>query len=181
MKIFNEEYLPFTDLSEEMQEQQGFVVDNDEKANWLLQKLKAKEKEKEKFELFYKMKIEKTATEFESFKAYAEGQLKMYAYTNDVLFHETKTERKYALPDGEIKFKKPKLVMEKDDTALLEELKTKGLTDYIKIETKEKVDWAGLKKNLIADETGTAIIATTGEILDTVKQIETEEEFIIKY
>lgn len=156
-----------------------FTVDSDSKAEWLVEKLKAKQAKAEQFINHYKQQIEKIQNELDNYTGWANYKLQQYLESGLVPVRETKTERKYSLPSAEIKLKQQPLKYVKDDTALLQEVKEKGLQAFIV--SKESVSWADLKKQVIALENGDVILKDTGEVLESVKAEQQEDKFNILY
>lgn len=153
-----------------------FTVDNDEKAEWVLERLRERKEKTDRFIRHYEAQIEKMKNKMESYALWAESLLRNYLESDLILVKETKTERKYLLPGGELKLKKQPLKYIKDDAALLEEIKQKQLAYIV---TKESPDWAGLKKITQVLDDGTVILTTTGEVLESVKAEEQETKFTV--
>lgn len=156
--------------------QTRFVVDNDEKAEWVLEKLKERKEKTERFIQHYEVQIEKMKSDMESYALWAQSLLRDYLESGLIPVKETKTERKYALPGGELKLKMQPVKYIRDDAALLEEIRQKQLGYIV---TKESPDWAGLKKITQTLDDGTVILTTTGEVLESVKAEEQEAKFTI--
>lgn len=156
-----------------------FTVDSDSKAEWLLEKLKAKQEKAEHFISHYKKQIEKIQAELDNYTSWANYKLMQYMGSGLIPLKETKTERKYSLPSADIKIKQQPLKYERDETALLQELKEKGMQGYIV--SKHSVSWADLKKQVIALENGDVIYKETGELLENVKAVPQEDKFSISF
>ena len=168
---------------EEGQDQQddNFVIDNDVKADWALQKIKdLKEKKQEKEELaeeriqmiedWLQDETEKIDNSIEHFEA----QLEEYAMQLKEQDEDLKTRK---LPFGKLQFRKQRPSWNYKDDKLLESVKEAGLNNLIK--TKERVKKRELKKKV--EVVGNKVVnAETGEFIEGVEVKERGEKFKIK-
>ncbi|MCC8049572.1 MAG: host-nuclease inhibitor Gam family protein [Clostridiales bacterium] len=119
-------------------------------------------------------KVAATERRYENGTRFLTGKLAEYFGT--VPHKETKTQETYRLLSGTLKFKKPKQDMKPDNDALVAYLKASGNADMIK--TTEAPKWGEYKKRLkfmgsnVVDE-------TTGEIVESVKVIDTPGTFTV--
>ncbi|WFD09758.1 host-nuclease inhibitor Gam family protein [Tepidibacter hydrothermalis] len=156
-------------LSVEEEERETWKIDNDNTADWALDKIKESREEYERFEKVAMAKIEQVKAALDQEKKKMENETgffesKLREYIETVKTKDTKTQKTYSLPSGKLVIKKDKEDFKLDKEKVLENLKKlEGYEDYIK--TKEDLAWGDLKKNLaIAD--GQIINKTTGEVLD---------------
>lgn len=185
----DENYIIMTDDEEEIYsaaeyEDQGFVINNDNKASWALKVIKQEQEETERFLRTADKQIEELTKKKEALKADLDrrtGYLKglLYRYFETVPHKETKTQQTYKLLDGQLVFKKPsvKIVKPEDDETLISYLEQNQpeLVEIVK-----KAVWCEFKKNLTITDDGGVVDMATGEKLDFVKTEETEGSFDVK-
>lgn len=185
----DENYIIMTDDEEEIYsaaeyEDQGFVINNDNKASWALKVIKQEQEETERFLRTADKQIEELTKKKEALKADLDrrtGYLKglLYRYFETVPHKETKTQQTYKLLDGQLVFKKPsvKIVKPEDDATLISYLEQNQpeLVEIVK-----KAAWGEFKKNLTITDDGGVVDMATGEKLDFVKTEETEGSFDVK-
>lgn len=142
------------ELALEGKTRDGFMVTDDGGAAWCVRKIREAVEERDRMIDWYERQIEKAKQKCTMIEA------RMYAYLMDyaenVPMKESKTQRSYQVPGGKLVWKKEHTEYRHDDAVILEALKKGGRTEYVK--TVEKLDWAGLKKEITA----------TGEIIDGV-------------
>lgn len=172
----SDEFLP-----EEEVKHEGFIVDNDLKADWCLDKIKEANSEYNRLEMVIKAKIEQLNTALKKAQEKRDSDVSFFTYKlreyfNTVKTKDTKTQRVYILPSGKLIEKQQQPEFVKDDEALLNWVK-ENTPEFVKI--KESIDWAGLKKNIqINGEI--AINKVTGEIIDGITVKEREPEFKVE-
>lgn len=161
---------------------ESFVIDNDKKADWALQKIAEVKAEYERIDAIaadqiaeLQEKREDLKKSFESKTSFLKGKLAEYFET--VAHKETKTQESYKLLSGSLIKKKPKVKLEKDDETLLAYFKANNLGEFIK--TEEKPAWGDFKTRLEAVD-GNVIDTETGEIVECVTVVETAPEFTVK-
>lgn len=159
--------MTMTELLEENKDER-FVIDSDTKAIWAIRKINEAKQERERLVSFYRKQIEKAEQEEAARTDRLMALLEDYAGT--VPMKETKTQSSYALPGAKLVFKKPKAVIMHDDQKIIAALKEKGRTEFIKVVTIEKLDWAGLKKRFQED----------GEMVDGISVEIEPESFELK-
>lgn len=145
---------------------EGFRVEDDAAAAWCVNKIREAEAERERMVAWYEMMIDKATTKCAATVARMEAYLREYAEI--VPMKETKTQMSYPIPGGKMVLKKAHNILHHDDEKVLAALKAEGRTEYIK--TVEKLDWAGLKKEIMQ----------TGEMLDGITVETVEDEFSVK-
>lgn len=166
----------------EQLEAQGFVIDNDSKAEWALKKIKAAQYEHDRLEDLIaaehevltekKRKIDEQLSRETGYLKYMLNQ-----YMDSVNCKETKTQRTYQLLTGKLVRKVGGIDYIRDDEQLLIWARA-NRPGCIKI--KESLDWAGFKKELTVEEDGT-VITSDGEVLEAVRAEKKEDTFDIKF
>ena len=102
---------------------------------------------------------------------------KLEQYFATVPRKETKTQQSYKLPSGKLVRKAPRVTYKTDDQALVEWLKARGYTDYIK--TTETPRWGDYKpKTQVVG--GEVVDIDTGEIVTGVQVVMAPEEFRVE-
>lgn len=164
----------------EMNEQEGFVIDTDQKAEWALKKVLEAKAERERLTSLVNSEIDllnvrqaEIDRRYENETSYLMAMLGEYMKT--VNCKATKTQATYELLSGKLVMKFPKVEL-KESPGLLEWCK-QNAPEYVK--TKEEVMWGELKKNLEATEEG-IIMANTGEFVEGVDITEKPAVFDIK-
>ena len=174
MEDLNREELPVTE------EEAGFQVDDDQKAEWCIRKIAEAKKEMMDWIEFYVAQTDKVKDKCERRIQFFE--YKLMQYFGSVPHKETKTQESYQLPSGKLVLKKPAIAYEHDDEQLLPWLKQNDRGNFIK--TKESVDWASLKKALLEDKTidyaWHGLVTDDGEIIPGITVVEKPEEFKVE-
>lgn len=144
---------------------ESFVIDNDEKADWAVRKIKEHTADMERWESFYKEQTEKIK---ESAKQSIDFlSMELYKYFSLVPHRETKTQEKYKLPSGDLVLVKEKEDFERDNESLLQWCKN-NKPELIRI--KEEPDWSAIK----------TYIKETGDLPDGVTPIQKAAEFKVR-
>ena len=125
------------------EEERRFVIDDDQKADWAVRRIREIKDDFLKWNDFYVAQTEKALKAAEFRCHYLEHLLE--EYFNTVPHKETKTQESYALPSGKLVRKEQKPEWTHDDEQLLPWLR-KNAPEMIK--TKESVDWSAVKKGL---------------------------------
>ena len=171
-------------LKEEKPVREPFVVDNDMKAEWCLNKIRhiRADQKKEKDELarqmqFYKDQMDMIDKEADDDVAFFEGILRGYfADRADAGFAKaTKTQMAYKLPSGKLILKKQDPTFDRKDDELLPWLK-KNRPELVKV--KEEPNWSELKKTV--NVVGDSIATSDGEVIPGVKVTEREDKFVVE-
>ena len=163
-------------------ETDGFVIDNDQKAEWALRKIREHKADANRMAMVCNAEIER----YERIRKEAEDKCArdcayleslLYAYFVTVPHKATKTQESYKLPTGALKqkFREPEYV--RADAEILAWLNEQGMKDYV--EVKPSLKWAELKK-VIAANGETAIYPETGEIIPGVKIVERDPVFVVE-
>ena len=165
-------------------DEERFVIDNDEKAEWALKKIREEADEHDRLIALASAEAERIARRVEEIdKAYENNtswlkhQLSLYFDT--VPHKTTKTQEKYALLSGTLVRKKGGIEYKRDDAALLSWLNESRLDQFIK--TKLDVDWKELKARTSVSEDGMVIFDETGEIVDGVTAAQKPDTFDIVF
>ncbi|AEE95312.1 host-nuclease inhibitor Gam family protein [Mahella australiensis] len=161
--------------------EEGFVIDDDAKAEWALRKIAEERAETQRYINVcqtmineYQAKIQKAQGELNNSTSYLKSLLAQYFET--VPKQKTKTQETYKLPSGALKKKYLAPEFVRDDEKLLAWLKERNMASYIKV--KESPDWAGLKKNVHVS--GECVADENGEIIDGVKAVERPPVFEVE-
>ena len=162
-----------------MENNENFVVDNDNKAEWAINKLKEEQQEADRLISIcecqieiYKDKIDLYKQELEYKNSGLKGMLQQYFDT--VEHKKTKPQESYKLPSGTLKLKyKEKIV--KDDSKLLEWLDSNGQDEYILIN--KSAVWGEFKKTL--QKVDGKFVTEDGEIVEGVTVEDAGAEFSI--
>ena len=156
-------------LNVEEEEKETWKIDNDNKADWALDKIKESSEEYERFERVAVDKINQIKEVLDQEKKKMQNEIsffesKIREYIETVKMKETKTQKTYSLPAGKIIIKKDKSDFKIDKEKVLESIKAlEGYKEYVKV--KEDLAWGDLKKNLIIDNEN-IIDKVTGEVLE---------------
>ena len=162
------------ELEEKLETEEEFRVDDDQKAEWCLQKIREANADMEKWLEFYDQRKEAVKADTANRIAFFEHHLR--EYFNSVPHKVTKTQENYPLPSGKLVFKQQEPEYERDDESVLAWLKENGGEKYIKV--KESLDWSGLKKTLTV--CGETVADENGEVIPGIKAIEREPVFKVE-
>lgn len=167
-------------MEEEIKE--GFVIRDDNAAEWALQKIFDEKAELERLKALADSqiavimdKVEAAEKRFTSRTGYLKKALGEYMLIVSEQCKKTKTQLSYRLLSGSLIYKKPVVKIVKDDTKLLEYVKEHS-PEYVK--HTEAVDWAGFKKTLTVS--GDAVVDSNGEVVSCLDVEETPGEFMIR-
>jgi len=171
----------------ESQKEDYFVIDNDQKANWALRKIRHLKNKKDENEEFAETEIEAIQKEIDEVNSwlelensslskdieYLELKLKYYALDLKDDAPELKTHK---LPFGQLQFRKQRKKWEYDNDKLLK-FAEKNLKNAVKV--KKRVDKRKLKQKIkvVGDK---AVVSDTGEVIEGIKVIERGEKFKVK-
>lgn len=162
------------ELEEKLETEEEFRVDDDQKAEWCLQKIREANADMERWLAFYDQRKEAVKADTASRIAFFEHHLQ--EYFGSVPHKVTKTQENYPLPSGKLVFKQQEPEYERDDENVLAWLKENGGEKYIKV--KESLDWSGLKKSLTV--CGETVADENGVIIPGIKAIEREPVFKVE-
>ncbi len=170
----------FDFLDEENEsENSWFVIDNDNKADWALEKIRQEREErdrlinlaKDKID-YYEQEISGIANRCEKNTAYLQSQLA--AYFETVKHKKTKTRESYKLLNGILVKKYGGYEYLHNSEALVEYLKN----NYPQLVTViEKPQWGEFKKITELTAEGDIINTETGEVLGFIKAAKKPDEF----
>lgn len=145
---------------------EGFVIQNDQQAEWAMGKIAEARAEIAKWTAFYNEKLRAICDAEEGTISYMTGKLQEYFNTQE--HRVTKTGiHKYALPSGELILKPGGIDYEKDEAMMLAWCE-EHLPDAVKVT--RKASWADVKN----------YIKATGEIPEGVTAVMTEATFQVK-
>lgn len=153
------------------EEKQGFTIDTDTKADWVLKIIQQERQEVERLTKTIDEEIEMLKLKKQKIEEGLDNKIsylkeKLFAYFRTVQSKELKTCYKYKLPSGELVYNKETVKYERDDEKIIQWLTDHDHMDYIKV--KPSVDWAELKKTDFVDE------------IDGVKQVKVPKRFEVK-
>jgi len=158
----------------------GFHITDDSAAEWAIKKIADRRAELARQEMaiktmisYYEHKMVKLREKGEHETSNLVGLLELYSGT--VSMKSTKTQATYKLPSGTLKrkFGGPEFV--KDDDVLLEWVKANKPE---RVKTKESVDWAGLKAEVVVS--GMHIVDENGEAIPGVSVLQKPDVFIVE-
>ena len=164
-------------------ENEGFVIDNDNKANWALKKIKEATAEADRLKAIITAERDELTEKEDRINEKLErdtGYLKalLYNYFETVEHKATKTQESYKLLDGSLVYKIPtRKIAKPDEGRLIAYLKTNA-PELVK--TVETAAWGDFKKALAVADDGTVINVETGEVLDFIGTEETAGTFDVK-
>jgi hypothetical protein len=160
-------------------EDQPFIIDDDYKAEWALNKMSEERAHTQRMVNVcntminkYQVEIQKLKEQLESKTGYLRFQLQEYFKT--VPHKATKTQETYKLPSGTLKLKFKESEYVKDEEALTAWAKN-NTPEFVKV--KESVNWAEMKK--VVNVSG-GYVCIDGEIIDGVTVQEREPEFEVE-
>lgn len=158
-------------IEEQTEEKNGFIVDNDNKAEWTILKIREEKAESERIIKLCESQIsfyqDRANQEKESLQNRT-GNLKslLFDYFLKVPNKKmSKTQETYILPSGKLKLKYPNPKYVRDEDKLVKWLEDTGQQDLIKI--KKTGDWAELKK--VTTTVGENVITEDGEVVEGVR------------
>lgn len=170
------------DLEFEQPGCEGFRIDNDQKAEWALAKIREEQAEAQRIMnvcrsmiMHYEEQMKKAEEDFEKKTAYLRSQLEQYF--DSVEKRRTKTQEVYKLPSGTLRRKYPGPQFKRDDDKLIKWLKDRQMNEYIKV--KESPDWSNLKKALKLTKDN-VLVDENGEIVDGVLVVERAPTFEVE-
>jgi phage host-nuclease inhibitor protein Gam len=168
-------------LEKQNEVNERFVVDSDEKANWVLRKIASLEQKKQENTDLAKAEIEKINAWLEMVNGELDRDLE---YFKNLLAEYAKAKREQdpkfkslKLPNGKFGFRKQQPKWQYDEAKLLEYLKRNGMAEFIRM--KEEPDKAALKKKLTVSG-GVAVDPETGEVIDGITVEEQDEAFKVE-
>lgn len=158
----------------EQEERAGFVIDNDQKADWAVRRIAELEADTQKWKDYYKAQSERVAQSNQQSIDYFIALLESYFDT--VPHKATKTSEKYKLPSGVLVRKAQAPEYERDDAQIIAWC-TKNAPSCV--ENVPKLKWTALK-GLIEENNGQAIDEITGEVVPGIKIIPRDPVFAVQ-
>lgn len=169
------------DLEFEQPGCEPFRIDNDQKAEWALAKIREEQAEAQRIMnvcrsmiMHYEQQLKKAEEDLEKKTAYLRSQLEQYF--DSVEKRRTKTQEVYKLPSGTLRRKYPGPQFKRDDDALVKWLKERNMKDYIKV--KETADWANLKKAI--QVVGNKAVDENGEVVEGITVVDRPPVFEVE-
>lgn len=158
----------------------GFQVDDDQAAQWCLDRIREANAEKERWKAYYEEQLKKITDREDRRIQFFE--MKLMQYFGSVPHKQTKTQESYQLPGGKLVLKKQAPEYERDDEQLLRWLYANNMTDYVKV--KESVAWSELKKDVLAGCQAIAnsgqLMTEDGEVIPGITVTERPEKFVVE-
>lgn len=163
-----------TEVLAEIEKEEKFIIDDDQKAEWALEQIRNAQEEKARWRDHFK---EQLARINESCDLTINNMTEMLRDYFDTIPHKvTKTEENYRLPSGKLVLKKQATEFDYDDAELIDWLEKNKAGQFIK--TKKAVDWMALKKTLTV--VGELVADDTGEIISCIHATERPDVFTIE-
>lgn len=165
-------------------EQEGFVIDNDNKAEWALRKIAEEHAERDRLTMVIDNQIEFYSERRAEIEKRTEDkvhnlEIMLAQYFENVPHKSTKTQQTYELPSGKLVMKQNAPKIDRNDEVLTHWLMDNGLVSYI--QTKQSPMWGELKSSGMIKECGDAfVLDETGEVVQGVQLIQQEPTFSIK-
>lgn len=162
-------------------DEERFVIDSDEKADWALRKIAEAENEIEKVEYFAETQIR----QIENWKAkQTEKHNNSIEYFKSLLAEYLHNKRKenpklksITLPTGNVGFRKKPVKWVYNDEVVLKTLESENLDDFIKIE--KKLDKQSIKKAFEVVN-GKVINPETGQVIEGIEIQEQGESLNVR-
>jgi hypothetical protein len=161
--------------------EQGFVIDNDSKADWAARIVLEEAEERDRLLALVKAERERLDAKeneirrrYEQKTEYLSGQL--LSYMENVKTRDTATQRTYALLNAKLVYKLPKVDIQPGE-ALVGWLEA-NRPELVKVE--KKPDWAAVKKHITQIGDGVYALDDTGEILEGIVPKEVPGKFEVK-
>ena len=166
------------------EENVSFAIDNDEKAEWAIEKLKDLKDEYERILSLANAKMDEIQEKinyererYEKNKQFFEILLERYLQSAKATTTKTGT-KMYKLLSGKLTKKPDTTEYKKDADTLLVWLKNTNHNEFIKV--KEEINWLDLKKKIVVNG-DTCIIADTGEMIEGLTAAKAEGKFEVKF
>jgi len=169
---------PFDDVN---RKPERFVIDNDKKADWAIEKIKNERAEFDRLRYIALDRIAELNQRINDLQERTDrrtGNLEalLMDYMQTVKpTKQTKTQTQYELLSGKLVMKKQQPLYERDETALLTWAETTA-PEYVRVE--KKVSWADLKKK--ADVSGEDVLYE-GEVIPGITAKPRPDVFEVKY
>lgn len=175
------ELAEYLDRETGVEEQEGFVIDTEQKANWALRKIKQLQDKMEANTLMARTENERVTAWLKEVSEPLQRDIDFFTglleqYHREVIERDPKA-KTIKLPHGNLKMRVQQPEFRRDENKLLAWLKKTDRKDYIVV--KESPAWAELKKVLKVVGTSMAD-PETGEVVDGVEVVEREPKFSVE-
>lgn len=157
------------------QEEQSFVVDDDQKAEWCLNKIREAEADKAFWKDFYEQQYQKVCASADAKIERMKYFLEKYFWT--LPHKETKTQSSYALPSGKLVVKRQGPEYERNDDEIIDWMAEHGDELHF-IKVKQSVDWAEFKK--VLTQVGENMVTEDGEVVPGIKVVDRPDVFKVE-
>ena len=164
-------------------EEKSFKIDNDDLADWAIEKIKAQQEEIERARSIVKGKIAELLLRISQIENEGKQTIDFFTnaleqYAQTVKMSETKAGNKvYKLVSGKLSLKRQQPKFEINDDVLCEWLIKQNKEDFITYTRKPQ--WGELKKEV--QVAGNAVITETGEVVEGVTAEEREPIFKVEF
>lgn len=163
-------------------QEEGFIVDNDKKAEWAVRKVKEAQDERDRLlELVAARKEELAEQERRINEQYAKAteypMAQLSQYMSMVKTKQTKTQETYQLLSGKLVHKYGTADYKRDDAQVIAWCKANGHQELVK--TKEELSWAELKKTITAQDE--VAVSEDGEVIPGITVERKPDKFEIKF
>ena len=167
--------------NEHTEENESWKITDAVTADWALDKIREAKAEYSQKEMIVKEKIRQLQEWLEKEREKRDRTVnfftaKLQEYFETAPKRKTKTQEVLELPTGTLRRKYPAPEFVRDDEKLLNWLKERGMSEYVKI--KETPDWANFKKTIRV--TGEQVVDENGEIVDGVRVVERPPVFEVE-
>lgn len=158
------------------EERERFIIDDEQKANWAMRKIKHLQEKKQEKEKIAKEEIERINQWLQAETESIDRDIEFFsglleAYMRD-LNRKDPRKKSLSLIHGRLQLRKQQPIFKYDDKKLVEWLKKTRHTNLVRVE--EKPDKKELRK-LLVTANGKAIIKSTGEIVEGIEVEERNE------
>lgn len=161
---------------EEFNEDEGFRITDEGKADWAVRKIAENKQEIDRIKDFAKERIEQIKrweeSETESLENnidFLESLLQEYLYNTE--------QKRVKLPSGSVHIRKQQPKWVYNDDAVLKSLESSKMDEFIRI--KKEVNKAELRKNV--EVVGNKVVnKETGEVIDGIEIVEREEKLNVR-
>lgn len=168
------------------EEAAGFVIRDDQAAEWCLRRIRDAEAEKARWEAFYEDRKRKALAAQDARIARLKHYLEQYFWT--VPHQIARRSQSYRLPGGKLVIRSREPKYDAGDPALVAWLRKNKMDDFV--EVRETAKWGELRKTLPKDGRGFLRTVTTedgifpvtadGEIVPGVRVTPRDAEFIVE-
>lgn len=159
------------------EQESRFVVDNDRKAEWCVDKIRQARQDKAEWKKYYAEQLAKIEAECDETINKMEMMLEEYFYSENCKHKKTATQESYSLKGGKLVLKQQKPEYDHDDEKLVPWLE-KNRPEFVKV--RKEADWAGLKKEVtyfdgqVVDENGEVVPGVTATPRPNIFKVEVD-------